>query len=593
MTKTARAFLACLLLASSVAALPAAAAGPFRAGFAVRSIVPAPETWSQIWHVAREHPTAVLPGDGLWARAVYLEHGSTKLAIVSLDLLGFFYDDIITVRELVRSVLGADVQVLVASTHTHSSPDALGVYGPDETTSGRNDAYNAFVVRQAAAAAITAAGVAVDVTVRIASLPAPAGLNEYDRSRHPGTFDDNVGVVQMIAGTQTVGTIINWASHPELIDPDSNSDPQTAGKVVMSSDFVHTLRATVEEALGGTAVFVNGPNGATTALAMPIIDPDTNTVFPRRSVAKAYYVGTRIGQTAVAALSGAETVSEDAAFTVATRELFLPVDNLFLLALSSLGVIPRKTYTAGVLNPAGRDVKTEMMRIVLGPLEVLTVPGEMQPDLYTGEYQPIQERANPDVPPEKAIRQQMTGSYRFVAGLAMDELGYFVSATDYVWPSVMPLYSNGIDRNGVDHYQETLSLGRDEARAISQHASALLGTSPEKDYVPYPGGVLGSDGTAIYEPGRTDVTGVWIDTSNSGRYEQREDAEVFVALPSDAGGSWGFIDSQLRALATPDGAAEARGIWIDADGDGAFTQTADIHLFFDTYLLGEGALEGP
>jgi hypothetical protein len=592
--KIIRAFVACLMFASIVAVLPARASEPFRAGFAVRTIVPDQATWPQIWHVARAHPTKVLPGDGLWARAAYLEHGTTKLAIVSVDLLGLFYDDIVIVRDLVRSVLGPDVQVLVVSTHTHSSPDALGVYGPDETTSGRNDMYNAFVVRQAAAAAIIAAGTAVDVTVRIASLPAPAGLNEYDRSRHPGTLDDNVNVIQMLAGTQTVGTIVNWASHPELIDPDRSQDPAIGpNQVVMSSDFVHTLRKTVEDSLGGTAVFINGPNGATTALSMPIIDPDTNTVFPRRSVKKSYYVGTRIGETALAALSGAEPVPDDAVFSVASKELFLPIDNLFLLALKTLGVIPRQTYTAGVPNPAGRDIKTEMMRIILGPLEVLTVPGEMQPDLYTGVYQPLDERANPDVPAERAIRPQMTGRYRFVAGLAMDELGYFVSATDYVWPSVLPLYSNGIDRNGIDHYQETLSLGRDEARSISQQASALLGRTPEANYVPYPGGVLGSDGTAIYEPGRTDVAGIWIDTSVSGRYEQREDTEVYLALPAGASGAWGFLDSQLGELATPDGAPEARGVWIDSDGDEAFDPARDIHVFFDTYILGEGALEPP
>ncbi|HEX9695283.1 MAG TPA: hypothetical protein VGB64_03100 [Actinomycetota bacterium] len=596
--RTQRSLLVLLVLFAAVAVPPAAtAASPVRAGFAVRSIVPGQPDWSRVWHTSRRHPTGVLPGDGLWARASYLESGATHLAVVSLDLLGLFYDDIVMIRDEIRAAIGDDVHVLVASTHTHSGIDTLGVYGPDETTTGVDAAYQSFVRAQAAAAAIDAAGAAEEVTeVRFGSLPAPADLNEYDRSRHPGTFDDSVNVVQVRGVNGTIGTIVNWASHPELVDPKSSSDPMIPASMrgaVMSSDFVHTLRTTVESAGGGTALFLNGPNGAVTGLAVPVIDPDTGTPFPRKSVKKAYYVGSRIGQTAIDALTAANAQSVTAPpLSVESESFFLTVENNFILALKAAGVIPRETYTAGAANPLGRDVKTEMLHARFGPLEFLTMPGEQQPDLHTGVYQPLAERANPDVPPERAVEPQMTGDFHFVVGLGMDELGYFVSATDYVPPTIMPLYSNGEDRNGVDHYQETLSLGRDTARALSQQASRLLGTVPEPDYLPYPGGFLTSAGTPLYTGASADVRGIWIDTSDSGRYEQREDAELFVAVPTGPPAAFGFLDSQLRNIG-PDPSDEARGAWIDGDGDGAFDPVRDPHLFFDTWTLGEGPLENP
>lgn len=568
---------------------------PIRAGFAVRSIVPDPADWPRLWHTTRRHPTGVLPGDGLWARASYIDSNGTKLAVVSLDLLGLFYEDVVKIRDAVRAAVGSDTHVLVASTHTHAGIDTLGVYGPNETTSGIDPAYQSFVRQQAAAAAIEAAASAQTVaSVRFGSLPAPPTFNEYDRSRHPGTYDDNVNVIQLVGASGPIGTIVNWASHPELIDTKSSTDPMIPASMrgaVMSSDYVHTLRTTIEAAGGGTALYLNGPNGAVTALAVPVVDPDTGLPFPgRKSVKKAYHVGRVIGQTALDALSAPNAMTVTAPSLAArSEEMFLRVDNAFILALKAAGVVDRPTYTAGIENPLGRDVKTEMMHARFGPAEFLTMPGEMQPDLYTGVYQPMDERANPDVPPERAVEPQMAGDFRFVVGLGMDELGYFVSATDYVPPTISPLYSNGEDRNGVDHYQETLSLGRDTARALSQQASEMLGHLPEPDYVAYPGGFLTWNGVAHYNDAGSPVQGIWVDTSDSGRYEAREDAQVFVPVPGAAGSAYGYLDSQLRDAGTQLD-ARARGVWVDGDGDGGFDARRDPHLFFDTWMLGEGPL---
>ncbi|MGH7855944.1 MAG: hypothetical protein ACREQY_01350, partial [Candidatus Binatia bacterium] len=484
--------------------LPAAARGDsLRAGFGVRSIVPSEELLAEVWHTAGgKHPTGVLPGDGLWARAAYLESNGRKLVIVSLDLLGLFHDDVVRIRDGIRAGLAPDVEVLVASTHTHSSIDTLGIYGPDEVTTGVNPDYQAFLRGEAVAAGIDAAAAAVPASLWAAEQPAPSGLNEYDINRHPGSFDDGVHVLQFLDSSEaTIGTIVNWASHPELIDPDSGSDPAIPpGGVVLSSDYVHTLRTRVEQSAGGTALFLNGPIGAVTALAMPIVDPETNEPFPRRSVAKAYYVGREIGTTALLALASNEVIVDPAPSLEIDSVVFdLPVDNPFILALKAAQVLPRQTYAFGVPVPFGREVRTEMMRVRLGPVELVSVPGELHPDVYTGGYLPREERANPDVPPERPIRPQMGAPIHFVVGLGQDELGYFVSATDFVRPStISPVYGEGVDRHGHDHYQETLSLGRDTARSVGQQASILLGEVPEPDYLPFVGGFLDEDGKPLY-----------------------------------------------------------------------------------------------
>lgn len=548
---------------------------------------------ANVWHTSRRRPTGVLPGDGIWARATFV-NGDRKLGIISVDLLGLFYDDVVEIRDAARAQLGNDLEVIVASTHTHSSIDTLGIYGPDTVTNGIYPPYQEFVKDQAVDALVEAATSAQPVTMRAGAMPAPSGLNEYDRNRHPGSMDDNVHAIQFLAGADVVGTIVNWASHPEIVDPKSSSDPGIPAGIrgaAISSDFVHTLRRTVEAQTDAPALFLNGAVGAVTALAVPIVDPDTGNVFPKKSVKKSYYIGARIGETALAALAdGVDVVDPELAINSSVFDL--QVDNAFILALKAAGVVDRQTYLGGLALPFGRDVRTEMTRVQLGPVEMLTIPGEMQPDLYTGGYLPEEEKANPDVPEERPIEPQMTGDIHFIIGLGMDELGYFVSATDYSDPSLWPVYGQGEDRNGVEHYQETLSLSRDTARTLSQRASELFGNVPEPDYFAYPGGFLKASGQPMYGTASQNVRGIWVDTSNSGRFERGEDTVLFTPRPAaGAPSAYGFLDSQSRDMGT-ELANGARGVWVDGDADGLFNANEDPHLFFDTYAFGEGAF-GP
>jgi hypothetical protein len=588
MKKTTWLLLSMVLATSAMAG--ASAAPAFEAGFASRSINPPAEMMSKVWHVSRRRPTGVLPGDGIGAHAAYLA-GERRLGVISLDVLGLFYDDIVDIRNEARARLGADLEVIVASTHTHASIDTLGIYGPDQATNGIYEPYLAFVRAQAVDALAAAAEAARPAVMRVGAKAAPAGLNEFDRNRHVGSMDDNVYALEFLDGSTSLGTIVNWTSHPELIDPKSSSDPGIPAAMrgsVISSDYVHTVRTTVTSATGAPVVFLNGAVGAVTALAVSIIDPDTGAPFPKRSVKKARYVGTRIGTTALEALE-AGTTQTDPALAIDNLVFDLTVENPFVLALKVAGVVDRQTYAAGIPVPMGRDVRTEMIRVRLGSVEMLTIPGEMQPDLYTGGYLPAEEKANPDVPEEQPIAPQMTGDVRFVIGLGMDELGYFVSATDYSEPTYWPVYGEGEDRNGVDHYQETLSLGRDTARTISRYASLLLGTTPEDPYTPYIAGFLDATGRALYGTETGDVRGIWVDTSNSGRYERAEDTEAFTSIPSGAPAAYGYLDSQARDMG-PTPANGARGVWVDGDGDGVFRADRDPHLFFDGYALGEGPI---
>ena len=73
-------------------------------------------------------------GDGLWARAIVLRQGNTTVAIVAMDLVGWFNGDVLAARELLAEQ-GLDVDhLIVHSTHTHEGPDSMGMWGADTFT---------------------------------------------------------------------------------------------------------------------------------------------------------------------------------------------------------------------------------------------------------------------------------------------------------------------------------------------------------------------------------------------------------------------------------------------------------------------------
>src|SRR5437870_11317855 len=75
--------------------------------------------------------------DPLFARAVVLAHGKDKIALASIDVVGFFLPNV----ESVRKELPDFAHVLVSSTHNHEGPDTLGLWGATALVSGVDPEY--------------------------------------------------------------------------------------------------------------------------------------------------------------------------------------------------------------------------------------------------------------------------------------------------------------------------------------------------------------------------------------------------------------------------------------------------------------------
>ncbi len=423
--------------------------------------------------------------EGLDARAVVIDQGNTRVAIVTLDGMGWMNDDVERMREAVNA-RGLDVDhVLVSSSHSHDSPDSMGQYGRVLTETGYDPDYAVQVHIAVADAVQEAIAGLKDVTMKYGEV----NSNEYfengvsnivSDTRDPQIVDPRVGVVQFVAGTDTVATLIHFANHPESMGDETN---------VMSAGFLVGARHTVESGskwldgtgqpgVGGVALYINGSvGGMMTSLHATVIDP-TGVSRRDNNYEKEDAVGQIIGELALDALASAKTV-EAPKLRVLARRIFLPVDNIGFQAMFSLGVFGhRPAYShatgealppntsLGDANPA--DVRTEIDLLELGPVRMITAPGEMLPEGVIGGYQNewtppggmLIDPANPN-PPDVATApagpyflESLGGDMNWLIGLGNDEVGYMVPPYNFELGGAAYLS----EAEG-HHYEETNSLG--------------------------------------------------------------------------------------------------------------------------------------
>jgi hypothetical protein len=411
--------------------------------------------------------------DPLWARAMVLDDGATRVAIVVLDAIGLMHDQVVDIRRRLPPELGL-TYTIVCSTHTHQAPDLQGLWGPGFARSGVVPAYRERVVEGAARAVARAVGALQPAVLRFARVP-DAARPFVEDSRRPLVLDPGLRVLHAVAAVsgRTLGTFVTWGNHPE-----------TAWRhnLLVSSDYPHYLREALEEGLvrdgqvavpglGGTAVFAVGAIGGlmTTRPGFGVPDPFTDVVHEEPSFEKARAQGQQIARLVLAALGGDGVVEvREAAIALRARTLEVPLDNPLLLVGASLGAVERGFASWGSL-------RTEVAALRIGPASFVAVPGEIYPEIVNGGITSPPgadfDLAPVEVPP---LRERMPGRFRFVLGLANDAIGYLIPKSE--WDDEAPWIYGAEEET----YGEIVSLGPDTAPLIHR---SLLETLEELDEI--------------------------------------------------------------------------------------------------------------
>ena len=442
-----------------------------RVGFGRRVINP--DMSKPVWVAGFAHNRAATKiHDDLKAVATVIDDGEHRIAIVALDAIGFFHDEVLAVRQGVPSSARLDY-VIVASTHNHSTPDLMGIWGPSDFRSGIDPEYRRAVVAGAAGAVIDAVNALAPAAVSFVEVPLdPPGL--VADSRDPQVFDSTMRLMVFTAPDgKTIGSVVNWADHPETPWADNTE---------LTADFPGYLRDAlesgitldgrqVEPGLGGMHVYVNGAIGGlmTTNPDTTVVDPYTQQSFAPPSHDKTRALGRRLAQAALVAVRGGTAAPQiDPRIAFAARTIHLKIDNPLFRLAAGLGLFGRG-------QPRLNTIRSEVAVVTFGDASIMCVPGELYPEIANGGivHPP---GADFDITPVEvpALRELMPRRVTFLIGLANDEVGYIIPKSE--WDNEAPWLYGSAER----HYGEINSLGPDTAPQIHAALKALAASLGER-----------------------------------------------------------------------------------------------------------------
>ncbi|HZT81236.1 MAG TPA: hypothetical protein VFA26_13485 [Gemmataceae bacterium] len=405
--------------------------------------------------------------DPLKARAVVLKHGGKKIALVSIDVVGFFHPNV----ERVRKQLPGFTYVLVSSTHNHEGPDTLGLWGPAFFKSGVDPDYVKTVEARIVEAVKAADAAAKPAAARLGTVKAPELLHD---GREPYVKHDELVALEFRGpkSDRPAGIVVQWNCHPETLG-DRNTE--------VSADYVGCTVKHLREKHGCPVVYLTGTvGGLMTSLHVPVKD-DKGKPLADGTYEKTERYGRLVGEAADRALAAARPVKL-APLEARSRAVFVPMDNELYQAARTLGVLDRQAYLwtgdpykAEPADPREKKkrlaIRTEVAWLRLGELDVACIPGEIYPELVLDKVQdPADPAADfPDAPIEPAIYKQLKGPHRMIVGLANDEIGYIIPKRQW---DVKPPFCYGRKKA---QYGETNSVGPETAPLLCRAFKELVG----------------------------------------------------------------------------------------------------------------------
>lgn len=315
--------------------------------------------------------------DSLFAKAVVITKGDEELAIVTLDCIGLLYTDVLRIRKRTAELCGfTESRIIISSTHTHSGPDVVGIWGTDYQHSGVDSVYMAFLVNTTAAqiqSALENRQPAIAVTAET-TFGEPWVQNicneEIDRSVTIMQFKDQ--------SDKPIVTLTNFACHPTFLDARFSE---------VSSDYVNGYYKQMKKQTGAEALFLQGAIGGW-------VQPEDG----EGSFEKAYHRGKELADVVHIALADAKPLStSDIVFN--NQRIKFPVENEGWKQLSAIGTINRDIQDS---------VETEIAWFAIGEAQFATHPGETAP--YYG----------------LETKKLMGSGPKFILGLGNDALGYIL-----------------------------------------------------------------------------------------------------------------------------------------------------------------------
>jgi neutral ceramidase len=374
--------------------------------------------------------------DPLAARALVLEDRDSRLAWVTLDLIGVDHAFTRALQERLAHMGAPRAALIVSASHTHSGPGAfmdsalMGVVAVDRL----DPAVRAALLEAAATAIRQADAARARALAGAATISAPP----VTASRLARPLDPQIVVVKLTsAAGAPIALLWNFAIHGTML---------SASNQRLSGDVMGVASAELERKLGVPALFVNGAVGD--------VSPARHGAAALRDTAAALVEAVEAGW---ARAKPAPVTS----LRLAQTEVALPP------AAFSLKRCVGQWMPGEIPLGSSLPASTELIAAALGDIAWVTMPGELQTSFG------------------QTIKRDGSALFStvFVAGLSNDYLGYFTTpedATRRAYVTCATVY--GPDAGGclTDAAIELLHRLREQPQAAARPRATCEGIRPSR-----------------------------------------------------------------------------------------------------------------
>lgn len=363
--------------------------------------------------------------DPLFARGLLLSDGHNKIAIVSLDLIGWSYPSTLTIRQQLPEI----DYVVICSTHNHEGPDTIGIWGESFIKRGVDEKYNQRVENTVVQLVKQLDSTLQPVSVEFAKISRPELVHD---TRQPIVIDPTIRALRFRSEVdgKTLGLLVQGTTHPESLG---------ARNTAITADFPCYTQTRLKQHFDCPTVYVSGAiGGLMTPPANGIVDEQASPVrLTTFEYAEVY--GNAVADAVAEAFMSAQPV-DLTPFRIFRKEVAVPIDNPLYRLARSLNVIRRVSYEwTGQPESWGKQVTrefrpdraaavTEVSLLQLGDAKLLGIPGELYPELVAGQIpNPADKHVDfPEAPSEPHVEQLVGNEPYLMLGLANDEIGYII-----------------------------------------------------------------------------------------------------------------------------------------------------------------------
>jgi hypothetical protein len=355
--------------------------------------------------------------DDLYAKALVLDDGKKRFALIICDLLWVQKELVNDVRKRIRELTDIkEENIMITAIHTHTGPDL----------DHADESYIENLKSQIVGTVLAACNRMKKARIGMGSGECHIGMNRRNPKSPYGPYflydwpQGPIDPVVMVARIEDelrhiMGVLINYACHPVTMGPN---------ELNISRDYPGYALKVLEDVLGEgvMAVFMNGCCGDINPawiFDQPDVSPLSPRVFPEsleERIRETRRLGQILGGEALKTLQSVTNFVSEAELKIKRSNVKLPVrkdipENILEHIKSAKIGEPHFEDYQRILRR--EDVVTEIQAVQLNDTAVLGLPGEV-----FVEYQ-------------LEIRKYSPSKYTFISELANDSIGYVPTASAY------------------------------------------------------------------------------------------------------------------------------------------------------------------